>query len=110
MYLLYSILLTLGVIVMLPRFLLDALRHGKYVAGLGERLGKVPALEQDGRPVIWLHAVSVGETQAARPLVKEIRQRFPTHKLVVSTITLTGQRVAREVFHDEAALVFYFPF
>ncbi|MBV9209434.1 MAG: 3-deoxy-D-manno-octulosonic acid transferase, partial [Acidobacteria bacterium] len=56
MYLLYSILLTLGVVVMLPRFLLDALRHGKYVAGLGERLGKVPALERDGRPVIWLHA------------------------------------------------------
>ncbi|HEY0545364.1 MAG TPA: 3-deoxy-D-manno-octulosonic acid transferase [Pyrinomonadaceae bacterium] len=110
MYLLYSILLTLGVVVLLPRFLLDALRHGKYVAGLGERLGKVPALERDGRPVVWLHSVSVGETQAARPLVQELRQRFPNYKLVVSTITLTGQRVAREVFRNEAALVFYFPF
>lgn len=110
MYLLYSILLTLGVVVLLPRFLLDALRHGKYVAGLGERLGNVHALERDERPVIWLHCVSVGETQAARPLVNEIRKAFPAYKLVISTTTLTGQKVAREVFKDEAALVFYFPF
>ena len=106
MYLLYSILLTLGVVVLLPRFLLDALRHGKYVAGLGERLGNVHALEKDGRPVIWLHCVSVGETQAARPLASAIRKAFPAYKLVVSTTTLTGQKVAREVFQDEAARVF----
>jgi 3-deoxy-D-manno-octulosonic-acid transferase len=110
MYLLYSILLTLGVVVLLPRFLLDALRHGKYVAGLGERLGNLHALEKDSSPVIWLHCVSVGETQAARPLVNELRQRFPAHRLVVSTTTLTGQKVAREVFKDVAARVFYFPF
>lgn len=110
MYLLYSILLTLGFVVLLPRFVLDALRHGKYVAGLGERLGKIPALAPDGGPVIWLHCVSVGETQAARPLFTELRRRFPQHRLVVSTTTLTGQRVAREVFKDEAALVFYFPY
>ena len=110
MYFLYSLLLTLGVIALLPRFVYDALRHGKYVAGLGQRLGSVPSPEKKNHPVIWLHCVSVGETQAARPLVRELRQRYPATTIVVSTTTLTGQRVAREVFRDEAALVFYFPF
>jgi 3-deoxy-D-manno-octulosonic-acid transferase len=110
MYLLYSLLLTLGVVALLPRFLYDALRHGKYVEGLRERLGRIPPVDTRGRPVIWLHCVSVGETQAARPLARAMLDKFPSHALVVSTITRTGQRVAREVFRDEAAAVFYFPF
>jgi 3-deoxy-D-manno-octulosonic-acid transferase len=110
MYLLYSFLLTLGVVALLPRLLYDALRHGKYAQGLRERMGRIPFVDTKGRPVIWLHCVSVGETQAARPLARAILRRFPSHALVVSTITLTGQRVAREVFREEAAAVFYFPF
>ncbi|HEX6626163.1 MAG TPA: 3-deoxy-D-manno-octulosonic acid transferase [Pyrinomonadaceae bacterium] len=110
MYFLYSLLLAVGVAVLLPRFLLDALRHGKYAAGLGERAGGLQRFDARGRPVVWLHCVSVGETQAARPLVGALLEEFPGHALVVSTTTLTGQRVAREVFGDRAALVFYFPF
>ena len=110
MYFVYSLLLTLGFLVLIPRFLFDALRHGKYVAGFGERLGKVAPLNSTGRPVVWLHCVSVGESQAARPLVTEIRQRFPDHSIVVSTTTLTGQKLAREIFKNEVARVFYFPF
>ncbi len=110
MYLLYSILLFVGVVAFLPRFLLDAWRHGKYAAGLRERMGQLPAFDAQGRPVIWLHCVSVGETQAARPLVRAILDQYPAHALVVSTTTLTGQRVAREAYGRDAALVFYFPF
>lgn len=110
MYLLYSLLLTLVIFALLPLFLLDALRHGKYVAGLRERLGGVPEVDTGGRDVVWLHCVSVGETQAARPLARALLERFPSHALVVSTTTLTGQRLAREVFRDDAAAVFYFPF
>jgi 3-deoxy-D-manno-octulosonic-acid transferase len=110
MYFLYSFLLTLGVVALLPRFVVDAFRHGKYVDGLRERLGRIPAIETNGRPVIWLHCVSVGEAQAARPLARAILDQFPSHALVVSTTTRTGQRVARDVFRDEAASVFYFPF
>jgi 3-deoxy-D-manno-octulosonic-acid transferase len=110
MYLLYSLLLTLAIFALLPLFLLDALRHGKYVAGLRERLGGVPEVDAGGRAVVWLHCVSVGETQAARPLARALVERFPTHALVVSTTTLTGQTLAREVFRDDAAAVFYFPF
>ncbi|HKR02859.1 MAG TPA: glycosyltransferase N-terminal domain-containing protein, partial [Pyrinomonadaceae bacterium] len=110
MYFLYSLLLTLGVVALLPRFALDAFRHGKYVAGLGQRLGRLPKIETGGRPVIWLHCVSVGETQAARPLARAILDKFPAHSLVVSTTTLTGQRVARDVFGKDAAAIIYFPF
>ena len=108
MYLAYSLLLTLGLVILIPHFLFQALAHGKYIAGLRQRLGAVPQL--DGKPVIWLHCVSVGETQAARPLAQRLKQAFPHHALVVSTITLTGQTLARDVFRDQAASVFYFPF
>jgi 3-deoxy-D-manno-octulosonic-acid transferase len=110
MYFLYSILLGIGVLALLPRFLLDAARHGKYAAGLGERAGSLPAFDAGGRPVVWLHCVSVGEAQAARPLARALLEEYPGYALVVSTTTLTGQRVAREAFEGQAARVFYFPF
>src|SRR3954454_3964441 len=102
MYLLYSFLLTLGVIALLPRLVYDAIRNGKYVAGLRERLGGLPDIETGGRPLIWLHCVSVGEAQAARPLARAITKAFPSHALLVSTTTLTGQSVARDAFRDDA--------
>src|ERR1700749_4832563 len=110
MYLLYSILLGVGVLALLPRFLFDAVRHGKYAAGLGERAGRLPEFDSGGKPVVWLHCVSVGEGQAARPLARALLARYPNHALVVSTTTLTGQRVARQAFEGDASLVFYFPF
>jgi len=110
MYFIYSLLLGLGFLILLPRFLLDAFRHGKYVAGFRERLGSLSPITNDGRPVVWIHCVSVGETQAARPLVRGIRERFPNHLIAISTITLTGQNLAREIFKRDAARVFYFPF
>jgi 3-deoxy-D-manno-octulosonic-acid transferase len=110
MYFLYSLLLAVGFVALLPRFLLDTLRHGKYAAGFGERMGRYPRFDARGRTVIWLHCVSVGETQAARPLVRALLERYPSHTLVVSTVTETGQQLAREVFADTATAIFYFPF
>ena len=108
MYLAYSLLLSLGLLLLSPYFLFQALAHRKYVSGLRERLGFLPAINQ--QPVVWLHCVSVGETQAARPLVERLRRELPQHALVVSTVTLTGQKLARELFRTQAARVFYFPF
>ena len=108
MYLAYSLLLSLGLLVLSPHFLFQALAHGKYINGLRQRLGSVPPV--NGKPVIWLHCVSVGETQAARPLAERLQQQFPHHALVVSTITRTGQNLARDVFRNQAASIFYFPF
>src|SRR5262249_4842991 len=60
--------------------------------------------------VIWLHCVSVGETNAARPLVEQLITAFPDHRLVFSTTTRTGQELAKSIFKDKADAVFYFPF
>ncbi|HSP64122.1 MAG TPA: 3-deoxy-D-manno-octulosonic acid transferase [Pyrinomonadaceae bacterium] len=109
MYFFYSLLLTLGFIALLPRFAIDAMRSGKYVTGLPQRLGQLPAINRSGKQVIWLHCVSVGETQAARSLMRALQTEFPNHCLVVSTTTVTGQQVARQIFANDAALVFYFP-
>ena len=66
MLLLYSLFFSLAFLLILPLFIL---RREKYASGFRERLGNYPAFENDGRQVIWLHCVSVGETNAARPLV-----------------------------------------
>jgi len=109
MYWLYSTMLALGLLLSLPYWLMQGLRHGKYRAGMGERLGMVPnrLAEPSPRPVIWVHAVSVGEVLAVSGLVAELRRSFPGKRVVVSTTTDTGQKLARERFGEEN--VFYFP-
>ncbi len=110
MYFIYSVLLSIAFLILLPRFLFDALRHGKYVAGFRQRLGNVAPSSNSNAPLIWIHAVSVGEAQAARPLVRELRTRFPEISLAVSTTTRTGQELAQDIFKDDAVNIFYFPF
>jgi 3-deoxy-D-manno-octulosonic-acid transferase len=111
-YFLYSLALALGMLLSLPYWLYQILRHGKYRSGLAERLGKVPARlardadAQTGR-VIWVHAVSVGEVLAVSGLVEQMRQSFPGHRILVSTTTDTGQELARKRFGEDS--VFYFP-
>src|SRR5215510_14911770 len=107
MYLAYSLVFSFGLILGIPYFIYQALAHGKYTKGLRQRFGFIPPI--NGKPVIWLHCVSVGETQAARPLVQRLKREFPDYALVVSTITDTGQILAREVFRNEAISICYFP-
>jgi len=109
MYWLYSALLALGLLLTLPYWLMQMSRHGKYRAGLGERLGKIPPriATHPARPAIWVHAVSVGEVRAVSGLITELRERFPQHRVVVSTTTATGQDLARKQFGAENTL--YFP-
>jgi 3-deoxy-D-manno-octulosonic-acid transferase len=109
MYLIYSALLAAGLLVSSPYWLLQRLRHGKYRAGLGERLGRIPErlVMQPAQPVIWIHAVSVGEVLAISGLVAELSKRFSQYRVVVSTTTDTGQKLARSRFGAEN--VFYFP-
>jgi len=108
MYLLYSTLLALSLLIASPYWIFQALRHGKYRKGLSERLGFVPArLQNSGRHSIWVHAVSVGEVLAVSELVRALRQEFPEYRVVISTTTDTGQKLAASRFGAEN--VFYFP-
>jgi len=80
-------------------------------AAFGERFGRIPPAELakiGKRPVIWLHAVSVGEAIAARPLIKALRLRYPNYAIVVSNTTETGRGVASGF--PEKDLCIYFPF
>ena len=111
MHLLYSIALSLLFLALLPYFLYQAARHGKYAGSLRERLGFLPSsVRNDGRPTIWVHAVSVGELIAARPLISGLKRDMPDHRIVISTTTLTGQRLARASRSSDFEGVFYFPF
>ena len=108
MYLLYSALLAAGLLASLPYWMFGKRRHGKYREGLGERLGKVPPrLYRQSTPAIWVHAVSVGEVLAVSGLVIGLRRRFPKYRVVVSTTTATGQKLAAKHFGEDS--VFYFP-
>jgi 3-deoxy-D-manno-octulosonic-acid transferase len=110
LYLLYSLLSFVAVVAASPYFLYQAIRHRKYIGSLGQRLGYLPvSFNLDGDDSIWVHAVSVGEVLTARPLVSELRRRYPRLKLFLSTTTLTGQRVAARDVRDVDG-VFYFPF
>ncbi len=107
MFTLYSFLLAVGFILLAPIFLL---KREKYAAGFWQRFGALPEFAPDERRVVWLHCVSVGETNAAEPLVAEITRQFPAHRLIISTTTKTGQDHARNIFKDHAEIIFYFPF
>jgi 3-deoxy-D-manno-octulosonic-acid transferase len=109
-YLLYSLVSLFVLVAVSPYFLYQALRYNKYVGSLGQRLGYLPvSFNIDGDESIWVHAVSVGEVLAARPLIAELRSRYPKLRLFLSTTTLSGQQLARRNVPDVDA-VFYFPF
>jgi 3-deoxy-D-manno-octulosonic-acid transferase len=109
MYLLYSTLLALAILLGSPYWIFEALRHGKYRQGFFERLGRVPARFRDlDRPAIWVHAVSVGEVLAVSELVGALRRELPEYQIVISTTTDTGQKLAASRFGVHG--VFYFPF
>jgi 3-deoxy-D-manno-octulosonic-acid transferase len=107
MLFLYSLLYTFAILLMSPLFLL---RRKKYASGFRERSGNYPQFKKDGRKVIWLHCVSVGETNAARPLIAELKKAFPSARLVISTTTKTGNDLAKSIFTGKADAIFYFPF
>ena len=110
MYFLYSVLVLAFFVAVSPWFLYQALRYRKYIGSLPQRMGYLPlSFNIDGEPSIWIHAVSVGEVLTARPLVRDLRERYPRLRIVLSTTTMTGQGIARRSVRDVDE-VFYFPF
>jgi 3-deoxy-D-manno-octulosonic-acid transferase len=73
-------------------------RQPGYLDRLGERFGRyAPALPG---PYIWIHAVSVGETRAAVPIVDALKIRHPRHRILVTHMTPTGRATSREILGD----------
>jgi 3-deoxy-D-manno-octulosonic-acid transferase len=112
MYLLYRILTAAGMFILAPYYALRGWRHGESSRALWERLGRLPveisswAARSPGS--IWIHAVSVGEVLAAKPLLEGLKRRFPARAVFLSTTTETGRALARERLQS-ADGIFYFP-
>ena len=85
-----------------------AWRQPAYLDHWGERLGFAPRLPGT-RPLIWLHAVSVGETRAATPLVRALQLRHPEHAILLTHATPTGRQTGTELF-GEHVLQAYLPY
>ncbi len=96
------LLYTLVVIALLPWAILHllwrSLKQPEYLRHWGERFGVFPGTPT--APVIWLHAVSVGETRAAQPLVAALRQRYPQHSILFTHMTPTGRATSETLFGD----------
>ncbi len=90
---------SVGAYLLLPYAIANLLwrgvRYPAYWRRWPERFGFVPRLE--GR-TIWVHAVSVGEVRSAAPLIEALVRRYPSHRLVVTTMTPTGSEQVRELF------------
>lgn len=85
-------------------------RQPAYLRHWGERLGLAP--RSGYRPVIWIHAVSVGETRAAAPLVQALQRQYPGHAILLTHATPTGRATAYELFGNKvrrAYLPYDFP-
>jgi 3-deoxy-D-manno-octulosonic-acid transferase len=123
MYFFYRILTAAGMLLLAPYYALRGWRRGEPATALRERLGNVPpeiisraSVSRSAAPStlgpapgpIWIHAVSVGEVLAAKPLAEGLRRRLPGRAVFVSTTTETGQRLARERLQSVDG-IFYFP-
>ena len=98
MYLIYSLILYLAVPLVLLRLLWLGLKTPAYLYGWRQRFGYGAPLTPGGA-VIWIHAVSVGEVQAAKPLVNHLLRQRPQYRLLISTVTPTGAQTVRQVFN-----------
>jgi 3-deoxy-D-manno-octulosonic-acid transferase len=111
-YFLYSFLMGVAALFLLPYWIMQGLRHGKYLANLGERLGfSYPALAKLPTPLtgaIWIHAVSVGEALSGVTLARRLKEAYRNRPLIISTTTQTGQALARERMPFADAVI-YFP-
>ena len=112
MYFIYSFLMGLAALLLVPYWLVQGLRNGKYLSNLGERLGfSFPALAKlpaNSTGAIWIHAVSVGEALSGITLARRLKEAYPHRPLIISTTTQTGQALARERMPFADAVI-YFP-
>ena len=97
----------LAAVVLSPVVVYRMIRRNRYRTGWGQRFGKI-SRKNPTKKCIWLHAVSVGEVNATKTIVKEIENRFPDFEIVISTITDTGFARATALF-GQRLQVFYFP-
>lgn len=105
------LLYTLAIHALLPWAVLHLLwrarRQQDYLRHWGERFGRYRARPPE--PLIWIHAVSVGETRAAQPLVAALQARYPDHRILLTHMTPTGRATSKALFGNQVERV-YLPY
>lgn len=100
-----SALLFLYLIAMAPKFLYERLK-GKRHPGFSQRIGfSLP--ESSSKPVIWIHAISVGEIKATQPFFRELRKKYPSSFFLITTITETGLMEAKRSLPEADAFAYH---
>ena len=111
MRLLYNLAAILAVVLIIPVFLVRAVRERGFVERVRQSLGFFPehALDKVAKKnCIWVHAASVGEIVAASPLIREFRKEFPKSPILVSVVTTAGYEMANRIIKDADSII-YFP-
>ena len=111
MRLLYNLAAILAVVLIIPVFLVRAMRERGFVERVRQSLGFFPehALDKVAKKnCIWVHAASVGEIVAASPLIREFRKEFPKSPILVSVVTTSGYEMANRIIKDADSII-YFP-
>lgn len=112
----YRLALWLLLPYVLLRLLWRARKQPEYLCHIGERFGRYAAhdaLGHDASPLIWLHAVSVGETRATQSLVARLRAAYPGHRILLTHATPTGRAAGEQLYGDDvlrAYLPYDYPF
>jgi 3-deoxy-D-manno-octulosonic-acid transferase len=105
----YSLLWLLGLPAVLIRLLWRARRQPEYLRHVRERFGGYNVRAPGA--VIWVHAVSLGETRAAEPLVRAVLARWPDHTVVLTHMTPTGREASKALFAEESRVLrVYLPY
>ena len=107
--LIYNIVLISLAITLLPLILIAFIVQPKFRAGFWEKIGFY-SFDKKGQKTTVFHAVSVGETNAIKDLVKAYREKHPNEVIVVTTTTRTGQEIAQKAFKDIVDKVTYYPY
>lgn len=104
----YQLLLTFIVPLALLRLWWRGRKQPGYRQHIGERFGFIDIPED--RPILWLHAVSVGETRAAEPLVHALLAAYPEHRILLTHMTPTGRATSTSLYQDPRVLIAYVPY
>jgi 3-deoxy-D-manno-octulosonic-acid transferase len=101
MVFLYDLIFLIFAVFYLPVFLFKK----KFHSGFSMRLGVFPRLLELDAP-IWVHAVSVGEAMSIRHLVENLKEKFPQKDFIISTVTPTGNKIARSIAGKNDSVIY----
>ncbi|MBW7991198.1 MAG: 3-deoxy-D-manno-octulosonic acid transferase [Planctomycetes bacterium] len=108
MRIILDLLYLLAAVAYSPMIIYRAIRYKRYRTGWDQRLGKI-SRRRPNQKCIWLHAVSVGEVNAAKTIIEQLENKFSDFEIIISTTTDTGFARAKNLFSKNHQ-VFYFPF